>query len=145
MINGTQGTHPSFSRQDLLLALAFSPLWSQSACFRPAPHLPSLRALRIFHLRIFSSIGFLPHTNPPPPPRHVGPYSPRRFTPLLSPRGKTPVKEVTIQPQKIVDVPIFERRRSRSFSVGKRISPLPFCGTIPSVSLSARASIHGKM
>lgn len=78
-------------------------------------------------------------------PSQVGPYSPLRFTPLLSPSGKTPLRKVNIRPQKMVVVPIFERRRRRSLSVRKSIRAFPFWGTIPSVSLAARASIHEKM
>lgn len=78
-------------------------------------------------------------------PSHVGPYSPRRLTPLRSPRGKTPLKKVKIRPQNIVLDPIFDNLRRRSFRVRRRMRALPFCGTIPSVSRSARDSIHENM
>jgi len=78
-------------------------------------------------------------------PSHVGPYSPRRLTPLRSPRGKTALRKVKIRPQNIVLDPIFDSLRRRSFKVRRTMRALPFWGTIPSVSRSARDSIHENM
>jgi hypothetical protein len=95
-------------------------------------------------------------------PSQVGPYyfvsrlgwdkkrmnkqtSPRRFTPLRSPSGNTPLKKVNIRPQNIVVEPILESRRRRSLSVRKRVRALPFAGTSPTVSRSARSSIQENM
>jgi hypothetical protein len=78
-------------------------------------------------------------------PSHVGPYSPLKLTPLRSPNGNTPLRNVNIRPQKIVVEPILDSRRSRSFNVRSRIKAFPFCGTMPLVSRVARDSIHENM
>ena len=80
-----------------------------------------------------------------PGPSHAGPYSPRKFTPLRSPSGKTRLRNARMRPQNIVVAPVFESRRRRSLSMRRSTSALPFCGTIPTVRRSACASIQEKM
>jgi hypothetical protein len=76
---------------------------------------------------------------------HIGPYSPLKFTPLRSPNGNTLLRKVNIRPQKVVVVPIFERRRRTSFKVLSKTRAFPFCGTIPLVRRRERSSIQSKI